>query len=477
MGKPHYKGSYYINGQEYPIEQDGYSGEVAVPLMMGDTFDANLTVTYLSGYTITKDSSDFGWPDGGLTVAARPAGDLVMEVSGGDKSYSLLDLEGGSPFTVKFFYKGEQLVGDELKATTLTWSADKSNAEIRSEFAEDHYKLTLHYKNPDKKTDTVTGECKIFLEGAYTAKGSDEAKTQAALVYTIDSDESLLKMEMTVYDDYIVLSKIDETRPIEVKLLVNGKPLTKEQFERVEFKVDCGGINYKVTPDAANSKYLVQLQSTEGLAEEDYPIKASATYTDPIGRTSDASAEWTVTMSLLPLWLKWLIGFLIALLLFIIIWIILHIRVLPTKAHIRKQDSRMYVDGEDVTKNTAFDNCSIKGGRAEWYVKHGSAKTGLVMDVKPGQDSYLYKSFEKRTAEVKSASVSRFGNAVIESVSIGNIRFELNEDTKKLERKPKSDKPFVLRHNMPIRYSGTINSAGGQKSFQVITKLNFKKKK
>ena len=477
LGKPHYKGSYYINGQEYPIEQDGYSGEVAVPLMMGDTFDANLTVTYLSGYTITKDSSDFGWPDGGLTVAARPAGDLVMEVSGGDKSYSLLDLEGGSPFTVKFFYKGEQLVGDELKATTLTWSADKSNAEIRSEFAEDHYKLTLHYKNPDKKTDTVTGECKIFLEGAYTAKGSDEAKTQAALVYTIDSDESLLKMEMTVSDDYIVLSKIDETRPIEVKLLVNGKPLTKEQFERVEFKVDCGGINYKVTPDAANSKYLVQLQSTEGLSEQDYPIKASATYTDPIGRTSDASAEWTVTMSLLPLWLKWLIGFLIALLLFIIIWIILHIRVLPTKAHIRKQDSRLYVDGEDVTKNAGFDNCSIKGGRAEWYVKYGSTRTGLTMDVKPGSDSYLYKKFEKRTAEVKGNTVARFGNAIIESVSIGSIRYVLNTETNKLERKPKSDRPFTLRHNMPIRYSGTINGPGGQKSFQVITKLNFKKKK
>ncbi len=477
LGEPHYEGAYYINGQEYAIKQDGYSGEVSVPLMMGDTFDANLTVTYLSGYTIRKDSTDFGWPDGGLTVASRPAGDLTMEVSGGDKSYSVLDLEGGSPFIVKFFYKGEQLVGEELKATKLTWAADKSNAEIKAELADDHYKLTLHYKNPEKKVETTCGECKLFLEGAYTAKGSDEAKTQAALVYTITEDLSYLKMEMIVTDDYIVMAKIDETRPIEVKLTVNGKPLTKEQFEKVEFKMDCGGINHKITPDADNSRYLIQLQSTEGIAEQDYPIKASATFTDPIGRTSDASAEWTVTMSLLPLWLKWLIALLILLLLFIIIWIILHIKVLPTKAHITKRGSVMYVDGEDVTKNVSFDNCTIKKGRAEWYVKHGSTKTGLVMDVKPGSESYLYKKHEQRSAEVKNGAVTRYGNAIIQEASIGSYRFALNEETNKLERTPKSDKPFLLKNNMVVRYSGVVNSPSGQKTFQVSTKLNFKKKK
>ena len=63
LGNPHYEGSYFINGQEFPVSHDGYSGEIPVTLKMNDTFDAKLTAIYLSGYTITKNSSDFGWPE------------------------------------------------------------------------------------------------------------------------------------------------------------------------------------------------------------------------------------------------------------------------------------------------------------------------------------------------------------------------------------------------------------------------------
>ena len=473
LGEPHYEGAYYINGQEYAIKQDGYSGEVAVPLMMGDTFDANLTVTYLSGYTITKDSTDFGWPEGGLTVAARPAGDLVMEISGGDKSYSLLDLEGGSAFTVKFFYKGEQLVGDELKATTLTWAADKSNAEIRSELAEDHYKLTLHYKNPDKKTDTVTGECKLFLDGSYTAKGSDEAKTQAALVYTINSDESLLKMEMTVYDDYIVLSKIDETRPIEVKLMVNGKPLTKEQFERVEFKIDCGGINYKVTPDAENSKYLVQLQSTEGLGEQDYPIKASATYTDPIGRTSDASAEWMVTMSILPLWLKWLIGLLILLLIIIIIWLICHIPALPRRVRKVADDCMMSITGQNRTENSSFD-AKRSSRQLQAKVEYGGEQSTVTLrNVEPAKGSYVSTPNPKRKILVKPENVS--ATDYVRRLDINGVSFVRDRDGR-LVPEDDEQKPFLVTNGAAITIDGRMPVGGLEKSFHAEVPLAFKKK-
>lgn len=83
LGNPKYQGSYYINGQEYPITHEGFSGSVDVPLKMGEKFEANLTVTYLSGYTITKNSTDFGWPEGGIQVAPRPAGDFRLEIRSG----------------------------------------------------------------------------------------------------------------------------------------------------------------------------------------------------------------------------------------------------------------------------------------------------------------------------------------------------------------------------------------------------------
>src|SRR5699024_8414267 len=84
LGNPQYKGSYSINGQEIPITHNGHSGEVPISLKMNDAFEAHLTVTYLSGYTISKDSSDFGWPEGGIQVSARPAGDFRLEINGGD---------------------------------------------------------------------------------------------------------------------------------------------------------------------------------------------------------------------------------------------------------------------------------------------------------------------------------------------------------------------------------------------------------
>lgn len=64
LGNPHYEGSYTINGKKTKFKHDGYSGEVPVELAMNDTFEADLTVTYLSGYTISKNSTDFGWPKG-----------------------------------------------------------------------------------------------------------------------------------------------------------------------------------------------------------------------------------------------------------------------------------------------------------------------------------------------------------------------------------------------------------------------------
>ena len=76
LGDPVYEGKYVVNGKEYPIKHSGKSGETHVALDVGDTFTAELTASYLNGYSITKTAKDFGWPEGSLTVAAKPAGDV-----------------------------------------------------------------------------------------------------------------------------------------------------------------------------------------------------------------------------------------------------------------------------------------------------------------------------------------------------------------------------------------------------------------
>ena len=470
LGKPKYSGSYFINGEEKPISKEGFSGSIDIPLAMGDTFKANLTVTYLSGYTITKDSSDFGWPEGGIKVQPKPAGDLKLEISGGESLYSLQNLMEGEPFIAKVYYQGQLLTGSELEKVELKWQPETSNAEITKEFADDHWKLHLEYKDPNAPEDTVCGPCTVTIYAYYTAQGSSQAQGQSPLAYNIKDDFSPLRMDMVVLENYLVIGDMDKSQPITVNLTFNRQKMSPEEFAKVKLNVDTGGIKHTVTPNPQDSSFTIQLASTEGIAEGDYSIKVSAVYTDNIGRESPASDEARITLSHTPLWLKWLLGLLLLLILFLIIWVILHIKVLPSHAHFTKKESKVLVDGEDVSKF-----CNISGAHADITVKYGGQKFGLAFPGKAGKESYLYKKQTKRYAEVVNpATIKKIGNANIESATIGSVRYVLN-DKGVLERKPASKAPLNIKHGMPVIYSGTITTAGVKKSFNVNTKFNFKK--
>ena len=475
LGNPHYEGSYSINGQEYPFSHDGKSGEVPVALNMNDAFDANLTVTYLSGYTITKDSSGFGWPEGGITVMARPAGDLKLKITGGDSTYSLQDLDKGKSFVAEVYYQGEKLTGKELENVQLQWEPDTSYAEIKKEFADDHYELTLHYKDPKAPANTICGKCDVVIHAIYAAKGSDESKTQATLTYKIEDDYIPIKMELLASQDYIVISQLDESEEIVAKFTMNGKPLTAEEFKSIVLHADCGGIKFKATPNEKDSSYSIKLLPTDGIAENDYSIKITAKHIDHIGRETLVEDSFNITLSNTPIWVKWAFGLLFLLILFILAWIILHIKVLPAHLHTTKKLSSMNFDGDDVTKSTNF-LAEIKKKGVKVQGQYGGKKFGVSMDVTPGKESYLYKPQKRRSAEVKVASVRKFGSAKIQEAMIGSAKYVVDENTGKLVPALPNQKPFVLTNGMMVKFSGTIQDAGIDKDFEVVSKLNFKKK-
>lgn len=475
LGSPKYQGSYFIDGQEYPITHEGFSGSVDVPLKMGEKFEANLTVTYLSGYTITKNSTDFGWPEGGIQVAARPAGDFRLEISGGDDIYSLQDLEEGSPYIAKVFYQGTQLTGSELEKVELKWEPETSNAEIKKEFADDHWKLSLHYKDPTAPQDTVCGECTVSIYAFYSAQGSSEAQAQCPLTYNINDDFSPLQIDMFVPESYIVIRELEESQAIVVNLRLNGATLTAEDFAAVQLQVDCGGIEHTVTANEQDSSYLIKLLPTAGIAEGDYSIKVTALYIDHIGRETQVDDAASVTLSNIPLWVRWAIGLLLLLILTIIIWVIMHIKVLPKYMHTTRKLSTMNFDGDDVTQSTNF-LAEIKKKGAKVQGQYGGKKFGVSMDVTPGKESYLYKPHKRRSAEVKVASVKKFGPAKIQEAMIGSAKYVADETTGKLVPALPNQKPFLLTNGMMVKYSGTIQDAGIDKDFEVTSKLNFKKK-
>lgn len=472
LGSPHYEGEYLVDGKEVPITTEGFSGSVDVPLKMGEVFKAELTVTYLSGYTITKDSSDFGWPEGGIQVAARPAGEVRIEITGGDDVYLLQDLEEGQPYTAKVYYMGQQLIGEELEKVELKWEPETSNAEIKKEFADDHWNLSLHFKDPNDPQNTVCGECTVFIYAFYSAQGSSEAHASSPLTYKIMDNVSQLQLDFEVPESYIVVDELDESEPITVYPLVNGVKLDSKDFESVQLDVDCGGIEHTVTANPQDSSFEIKLLSTGDINIGDYKIKVDAVYADHIGRETQANGVVTVTLSNVPLWVKWTARILILLIIALVIWTIAHIRVLPKYSSMKK--GRMFYDGDEVTSVTNFLNEINKGG-AKVQGKFGGRKFGLSMSVKPGKESYLYKPLKRRSAEAK-VNVKTFGPVKIDSAMIGSARFAIDEETGKFGPVVPGQKPFLLTNGTLVKFSGTMQDAGINKPFEYQINLNFKKK-
>ena len=476
LGNPKYQGSYSINGKEVPFNHEGSSGVVSVPLSMGDTFEAKLTVTYLSGYTISKDSTDFGWPKGGIQVAARPAGDMYLEVSGGETQYSLQDLEKGAPYIVKVFYKGEQLTGDALKSTTLTWDADASNALIKSEVADDHYTLSLHYKNSDAPQDTVCGDCRVPIVVSYAEKGSSEAKAQGAITYNIVDDFSPLRVEMYAPQDYIVIKELQESKPITALLKLNGQPLSAEDFAAVKLEVDCGGLEHTVTANPEDSSYTIQLLPKEGIEEGDYKIQVNAVYTDHIGRETATENAVYITLSNTSLLVKWLIRLgLLILFLLLILWIMRR-RVMPKKVVTTPRNSSLTIGATTYETNVSYPT-KLSGKNLAVLCRKGSITCGIKMKGKPGSDSYLSKPTKNRSIEVnpKDISVQNGGGATVTEANINGNRFAIDPATHKFAPVQQNQKPITLKNGAPIKWSGTVLDNGRKKNFSVTTKLEFKK--
>lgn len=475
LGNPHYQGSYSINGKEVPITHDGSSGAVPVSLSMDDAFDAKLTVTYLSGYTISKDSTDFGWPKGGIKVAARPAGDMYLEISGGEEQFSLQDLEKGAPYTLKVFYKGTQLTGEALKSATLTWDPACSNAEIKQEFAEDHYKLRLCYKNPEAPQETVCGECKVPIVVSYAEKGSSEAKAQGAITYNIKDDFSPLRMEIYAPQDYIVIKELQQSQEITVKLKLNGAPLKAEDFETVKLQVDCGGIAHTVTPHPEDSSYTIKLLPTEGIAEGDYKIQVNGVYTDHIGRETATDNAVVVTLSNVPLWVKWVIGFGLLVLFIVLVWIITHIKKMPRYIRADSDGWSLRVGGREVTDDANFF-ARLSGKQIIVFVEYNADEIGRIVlnKLAPGKESYLYKTSPKRSFLVKfPESVSVSGE--VTAVDIAGVEYTVDKDGRIMPVEEQQS-PYTIANGSSITMNGKTLVSGKTKNFNAEIPLNFKKR-
>lgn len=355
LGDTSYQVTYTINGKEETVTSDK-SGQVAITLNEGDVLDGKIHVSYLSGYSITKDSSQLGWPTGGFQVAARPAGTLELKVSGSQERYSLSQLEQ-TPCTVELWYDGVRLTGEELDRAQLTAVLEGGNAGYEAVREGDAFSLTLKYAGSADQTQC--GDYHMALTGTYVDEHDVTATSgEVPLDFTIEDDSYQLAVDLEGAG-YFVIADLDQSEPIRAVLTLSGQPMTDEQLAATTLTVDGGGLTVTQEPLPGQSAFALRIAGDGQAVSGRYTIRVTAVTTDQLGREISAQADKGVELSTYPLWLRYLLIALVILLIVALILFYLSRKILPKKIIVNSAQTVFTVDGETVQ---GAAKCTYSGG-------------------------------------------------------------------------------------------------------------------
>ncbi len=344
LGKINYTVTYLINGVEKTVKSD-QNGKIDLQLAEGDTLDGKFSVTYLSGYTITKRPVDFNWPSLGFKIIPRPAGLLELKVTGGQDQYNLSELENVS-YTVQLIYEGKPLTAEQMAAAKLSVAIEGGNVEYELVPNGDSYLLNLKYGGT--AADTNCGSYAVKLSAAYTNEfGVESRSNEVQTAFALEDDGYGLEMEVDG-DDYFVISKLDESEPFKVSVFADGKPLTDEQLANTALTVDGSGLTCESQPVPGESAFLVRIVKDANAKSGNYDFAFRAVSKDQVGREISAEDDMKVTLRTYPRWLPFLIVLLALLLIFALIWLYLSMKVLPKKIELDKSRSSFNVNGDEV---------------------------------------------------------------------------------------------------------------------------------
>lgn len=397
LGSTSYKITYILNGEPQTVEATS-GGTIELDIPPESTLDANFVVTYLDGYTITRDAEDLGWPKGGLKFAAPAAGDLTITLSGGQQDYKLSALPQGEKFQLSFAYDGVQLTNDQLsgleqlKVTLEGGDGAEGMKPVVAQLKQDGgYYVELSYGG--SAMETQCGSYTLKATAVYRNEDDKLTKMAAASAgFTVTDDSRQLTMEVTASDGYYQISEIGSAAPIIVKLLYSGQNLTEEELKTFEPTLSNLQGHLIKEMDVAQSAYIYRFDPDNAPAEGDYELQITVSGVNEIGRPQKQSHELEYSFGLLPMWLKILIPILIILIILLIIWFIMNQPRLPKNIYVKGMD--FIVDGDPVTvsKTPKFTGAGKKKG------------TIVVSSPKAGNDPFADQTM---TMTVKAVSPRR----------------------------------------------------------------------
>jgi hypothetical protein len=432
LGKTAYTLTYYINGEKFEATSDTAQ---AVPVELGpnDTLDAKVKVTYLSGYTLEKKASDYGWPEGGLTFVPPPAGYLEAKIKGLQEEYDLSALKDGQKVGVDFIYEGAALTGDQLDGMTEVKATLKGgNATCTIERDDEGYYIML--KPYEVCYQTECTDYTLQVSGVYiNENGLNTNKAVDTKEFEINDDSRALKMTVNAQQSYVQVSKVDQAKPIVMKFSYSGDPLTAEELNALKLNIDSDGLDLITEVDEENSCIYARINPESSVKPGKYKIKVTATGENEVGEPQECTDTTKITTGKLPGWFRSILPFLILLLLLLLIFLYLNMKVLPRNVGLKNVEFRV-------------DGTKIQGGTAR-IMSPGKKKSEIVIDspkygLDPGAPQRITMQVTALNNRLTPSSKRRY---TVNSVKINNPSQVQRWELKGAAYKADSSKPGAFK--------------------------------
>ena len=475
LGKQDFNVTYTVNGEKKTVKSSK-PGEFPLDLKAGDDIDLDIDASFLSGYRIHKSGIDFGWPQGGIHIATRPAGSLVLAVTGGKERYDLPTLEDEAIYTFTVSKDGENLTGEALQAVEFDVSLGTGNAKYDLKKGSDSVTVKICYAG--SAAETQPGRYSLVVTASATNEDGQKATSnKIQKTFVINELRSVLTMELTFPQKYYVISSISKADPIRAELKIDGKPLTEAQMKNAAIVVESkDGLSFKTTALPSESAFLIDIDSSSNIKSGKYKITFNASAKDEIGQPITDSDSATLEFGRIPMWMKLAAAAAALAVLVTLILLFLNMKVLPKDIVFDQTGSEFKVGGHrvDGKHKIQFEGKGKKSGtikiKSPTHPTNPNAKVSIELNVKACSPRKTKSS--KRKVLVEFARVS--GGGVPKDITLANKQFDFVKG-KLLSAGTDQFKEFTFGNGavMDVTCNVKKKMAGTEKAM-LVTKLKFK---
>lgn len=476
------------------ITKDGARAQVALKYH-GDASSTNLgpqTLFVSASYKDAFNNEAIGGVQTEFEIA-EPENTLLVTVSGGSQSYKLSELEEKGVYQITATHNGAPLTAEEferLELMPVTVTGGEGEGNPTAEVTRESDRMTLSLKYNGDAAHTSTGEQSFGLSFVYTNEYGNQAFCEQEVKFAVVDDTSILTAEISILEDYYVLSKIGDETPVILSVKKDGASLSDEELSAIAAN---GGILTEPVkglslgdfePIPGKSAFSAKINKS-GTKTGVHKLKCSVSMPDTRNRrTETALAEGFVEIESMPKWVKILIILGILLLLAGLILFILTRKILPKDVFI-KQDETEFKSGRNVVQ----DFRPVRYGKKNIFARF--AKEASITVTTP-QDS---SGNEIPPVRLKIRSLSNVKDAIfnkkqcrvraviaepsteIEDLTVSGENFTLNKKDQHFydaDDKPVGEHPVVLREGSDIET--VAKSQGYLRTVKMIynTNLHFK---